>query len=165
MELWRKVHGALHRWRKVRERRAIYDARLRSMDLTILGIVLGFVGIGATILLGVPPLIRRRVAPHRTSPSWTLGAMKIGTTRVPVLTVRWAARGTTSIQGVECAVRGPLGKWYQCSTPKGTLDLRNEHLYTYIHLVTQRPFNSTVSSPTDFGKPLNDIVNLAVKGR
>lgn len=90
--------------------------------------------------------------------------MKIGTTRVPILTARWGVHGVKSVNGVECAVRGPSGKWQVCSWPKGTLDLPKDDLYTHINLVTERPFNATSSSPANIGKPVRSILDQAVKG-
>ncbi|MCP8999859.1 hypothetical protein NFC73_08960 [Pseudarthrobacter sp. RMG13] len=136
------------------------------MDPTTLGILLGLVGIAITVALGLPPLLRRRSVTHWTPPTWNRGTEKIGTTRIPVVTVRWAVRGSNaSIQGVECSVRGPSGKWRQLAAPKGKLDLPKENLYTYINLVDELPFNSVVASPVNIGKPVSDAVALAKKGR
>jgi len=129
------------------------------------GIVLAIVGIGATMALGIPALRRRRVAPHWTEPQWIVGAMKIRTHRVPVLTVRWGVRGQNAIQGVECAVRSPRVDWRVCAWPKGRLEPPREDLYTYVNLLDGNPFNSIVTSPVDLGKPVEDFTGRAVKGK
>lgn len=141
-------------------------ARLRSMDPTTFGILLAFAGIAITVALGLPPLLRRRSVTHWTPPTWRRGTEKIGTTRIPVVTVRWAVRGSNaSIQIVECSVQGPSGKWRQLAYPKGKLDLPNENLFTHINLVNEMPFNSVVTSPANIGKPVSDAVALAKIGR
>jgi hypothetical protein len=135
------------------------------MDQGDLGIVLAIVGIAATIGLEIPALRRRRIALHWTNPVWTLGAMKIRTHRVPVLTVRWGVRGRNAIQGVECAVRSPKSDWRVCALPKGRVEPPKEDLYTYVSLLDGSPFNSTISSPADLGKPVEDLTKSAVKGK
>lgn len=128
------------------------------------GIVLGVVGIVITVALGVPALRRRRVAPHWTEPHWTVGTMKVRTQRLPVLTARWGVRGSLPIQAVECAVQSPAGKWHVCAWPKGTVQPPQERLYTYVNLLDGKPFNSTIASPADIGKPVQDLTQRAIKG-
>lgn len=40
-----------------------------------------------------------------------------------------------------------------------------DDLYTYINLLDGRPFNSTITSPNDIGKPVTDLTSQAVKGK
>lgn len=91
--------------------------------------------------------------------------MKIRTQRLPVLTVKWGVRGSNAIQGLECAIRAPEGDWQVCAWPRGRLVPPKDDLYTYINLVNGSPFNSTITSPADIGKPVEDFTEKAVKGR
>lgn len=137
-----------------------------NMDLATLGILLAVAGIVMTIVLGLPPLLRRRSVTYWTSPSWTRQTQKIGTRRVPTLAIRWSVRGSKSnIQGVLCATQGPSGEWFTFSHPKGVVNLPKEDLFTYINLLSEKPFNSTITSPSDIGKPVTDAAGKISLGR
>lgn len=131
-----------------------------------LGIVLGIVGIVITVVLGLAALPRRRrSAPHWTRPDWKTAPMKVGGQRLPVLTIRWNLRGSSSIQGVSCAVRLPSGAWRECKSPRGSLDPPKDGLFTHVNLVDGETFNATIASPADIGKPVTDLTGRAVKGK
>lgn len=83
----------------------------------------------------------------------------------PVLCARWDVRGSDTIQGVECRVRSPNGGWKVCTWPRGRLAIPKDDLYTYINLTNGQPFNTTLSSPLDYGRATEDITDLAVKGK
>lgn len=120
------------------------------------GILLAAVGIVLTVVLGLAALRRRRAAPHWTPPGWTVGAMKVGTQRLPVATIRWTVRGEGEAQGVECAVRSPSGSWQRCASPSGRLQLPKSDLCAYVNLVDGQPFNTTIASPAGIRAPVTD---------
>ena len=70
-----------------------------------------------------------------------------------------------AIQGVECAVRSPTGEWHVCTWPKGRVEPPKGDLYTYVNLLDGKPFNTTITSPADLGKPVKDLTEGAVKGK
>jgi hypothetical protein len=136
------------------------------MDLSLLGVILTIIFGLVAIILAVPPLLKKRTATHWTQPDWSVQKMKIGNTLAPVLTARWEVRGnSTAVQGVVCDVRGPSGIWRPLSLPKGKVSVPSSGMYTHIHLTTEKPFNTQISSPANGGQPVQSIVEFAKKGR
>lgn len=139
-------------------------ARLLFVSKEDWGIVIGLASIALGLLACWPVLRRRRAALHWTAPTWKAGPMRVRTKRIPVLTIRWGLLGVGEAQGVECAVRSPKGEWSTCAWPKGTLRPPKENLYTYVNLLTGETFNTQISSPVDFGKPVVDFTDGLVAG-
>lgn len=48
--------------------------------------------------------------------------------------------------------------------PKGQVQLPKDDLCTYVNLLDGQPFNSTIASTADIGRPVMDLTAKAVKG-
>lgn len=108
---------------------------------------------------------RRQARAYWTAPDWTPSSQNVGRSIVPVVKATWAVRGSEPAQGVVVQVRDPRKTWRTCSSPKGTVSVPTDRLYTYVDLRNGTPFNATAHSPADLGKPVEDLRGQAILGQ